>query len=151
MLIVIGDDITDYRLQGYKNGACKNGEEIEGVSCTIERSERIFSDLLAELVDNYFLKLDGNDLTVSSDMFAGALSEYMQDFVFSDTGMLKYSGIDISYISDVLNSQRVFYLEFEITIPPGESINVTVDMYRSQVLIIAAQMQKIRGYRGMIW
>ena len=37
-LIVIGTDLTGYTLQGYRDGGCDPGEEIDGVSCTVTRS-----------------------------------------------------------------------------------------------------------------
>ena len=38
LLIVLGEDIGDYVLQGYQDGGCDPGEEIGGVSCTVTRS-----------------------------------------------------------------------------------------------------------------
>ena len=43
MLIVLGEDIGDYTLQGYKNGACEKGNELENVHATITRYESVLS------------------------------------------------------------------------------------------------------------
>ena len=40
LLIVLGEDIGPYSLQGYENGGCHRGEEIDGVSCTVARDRK---------------------------------------------------------------------------------------------------------------
>ena len=39
LLVVLGEDIGPCDLQGYRDGGCDAGEEIEGVSCTVTRGD----------------------------------------------------------------------------------------------------------------
>jgi hypothetical protein len=132
-LIVFGDDITDYSLQGYKTGACEKGNELDGVSATINRKERVMSDVLSEVIDSYFrLYGDGNSLNVSKEMFLGAVSEFMIKYsVLSESVRDRYQyGVLEDVISETFNLKRVFYLELTVTIPAGNSVLVTADMHK---------------------
>lgn len=51
ILIVLGDDIGDYVLQGYADGGCD--QEIDGVSCTVTRRETTLADVLDLLCRAY--------------------------------------------------------------------------------------------------
>lgn len=152
MLIVIGEDITDYKLQGYKNGACEKGNELDGISATITRKERILSDVLKELTDDFLEQYDdGNWLAVPEGMFDGAVSEYMLRYsLISGSVRDRYhEGMLEDIILDAGNLQRVFYLEFEIMIPTGGSAFVTADMYKNPSYDFACSYpnnSKIQGY-----
>ena len=51
ILIVLGDDIGDYVLQGYADGGCD--QEIDGVSCTVTCRETTLADVLDLLCRAY--------------------------------------------------------------------------------------------------
>ena len=53
MLVVLGEDIGDYTLQGYQDGGCDPGKEIGGVSCTVTRSETTLDAVLDRLCRFY--------------------------------------------------------------------------------------------------
>ncbi len=131
MLIVIGDDIRNYTLQGYKNGACEKGNELDGVSVNITRKERVLSDVIDELVTDFFAQYDnGGSLIVPKNMFLGAVSELMYQYgILSQSVRERYQDgrlEDIFLETNTLN--RVLYLEFEVAIPAGESVLITCDM-----------------------
>ncbi len=133
VLIVIGDDIGDYTLQGYKNGACEGGNELEGVSATVTRSEAVLSDVLDLLVTDFFRMYgEDNSLTVSQEMFSGAVSEFMLAYgLLSESGPDRYQwGRMDDMISEALSFDRVMYLSFEVTIPAGGAITVKTDMHK---------------------
>jgi len=133
MLIVIGEDISDYALQGYKNGACEKGNELEGVSATVTRNERVLSDVLGDLIDHFFEQYgDGNSLAVSREMFLGAVSEFLVQYgLLSESVRDRYKyGMMEDIISETNNLKRVFYLKFEVTIPAGGSVTVTAGMHK---------------------
>lgn len=133
LLVVIGDDIEDYALEGYKNGACEKGNELDGISATVTRSERVLSDVMMELIDNFFKQYgDGDSLAVSEEMFLGAVAEFMYQYgLLSESVRDRYEyGALEDIISEAKNLQRVFYLEFEVTTPPYESVFITADMHK---------------------
>jgi len=151
MLIVIGDDIGDYTLQGYKTGACEKGNELDGVSATITRTERVLSDVLVELIDDFYEQYDDKSfLMVPKDMFLGAVSEFLLQYgVLSESvrDRYKYGMLEV-IISETRTLQRVFYLEFEVTIPAGGSISVVADMYKKPSYDFACSGSENIGIQG---
>ncbi|MGI5900414.1 MAG: hypothetical protein ACOX8S_10940 [Christensenellales bacterium] len=132
-IVVLGDDIGEYALQGYKNGAIEKGNELDGVSASVTRTERILSDVLGDIVKNFILVYDdGKGLAVSDGMFLGAVSEFMLEYGLLsgsvrdryDTAMLE------DMISETKNLDRIFYLEFPVTIPAGRSASVMASMHK---------------------
>ncbi|MEW9124985.1 MAG: hypothetical protein AB2421_19900 [Thermotaleaceae bacterium] len=151
LLILIGDDIEDFSLQGYKNGACEMGNELEGVSATVTRQERVLSDVMGELIDNFFDQYDdGNSLAVSQEMFLGALSEFMVQYgLLSESVRDRYQyGMIEDIISEANNLKRVFYLKFEVTIPAGGSVPVTADMHKKPSFDFACSGSDNKGIQG---
>lgn len=133
MLIVLGEDITDYTLQGYKNGACEKGNELEGVSATVTRQERVLSDVLDEVVMDFDEQYDDESfLAVPREMFLGAVSQALIHYgMLSDSVRDRYQfGMLEDLLLDANSMKRVFYLEFELTIPAGGSVPVTVKMHK---------------------
>lgn len=150
MLIVIGDDIKDYTLQGYKTGACEKGNELEGVSCTVIRTERILYDVIAELARDFFLVrlYDVNSITVPMDMLVGAISELVQYFL-ADYELYPFTTEMLEdLILEVYNQDRVFYLTFEIEIPAGESVIVTADIRKKPSYDFTCSDTKNKGIQG---
>lgn len=132
-IIVIGEDIGEYALQGYKNGACEEGNELTGVSATITRSEGLLSAILGDLVDNFFSKYgDGEELAVLKEMFLGMMSGFMLEYgPLSGSVRDRYEmGMVEDIISETRNLDRIFYLEFPVTIPAGESASVTASLHK---------------------
>jgi len=151
LLIVIGDDITDYTLQGYKNGACERGNELEGVSATVTRQERVLSDVISELIDHFFDEHDyGNSLDVSKEMFLGAVSEFMVQYgLLSEPVLDRYQyAMMEEIISEVYNRKRVFYLKFEVEIPAGGSASVTAGMHKNPSFDFVCSGSDNEGIQG---
>lgn len=133
LLIVLGDDITGYTLQGYKNGATESGNELDDVSVTVTRSQEVLSDVMGRLIDDFFATYgDGTMQTVPDEMFLGAVSEFLYEYgLLSDTTRDRYQyGMLEDIISETKNLKRVFYLEFPVTIPAGETVSVTASMHK---------------------
>ena len=65
LLVVLGEDIGAYGLQGYEDGGCGRGEEIEGVSCAVVRSETTLDAVLDRALER--LDARGRSLLVESD------------------------------------------------------------------------------------
>lgn len=151
LLIVIGDDIEDYSLQGYKNGACEKGNELKGVSATVTREERVLSDVMGGLIGNFFEQYgDGNSFTVTKEMFLGAVSKFMVKYgLLSESVRDRYQyGMLEDIISETKNLERVFYLEFKVTIPVGSSVSVTADMHKNPSYDFACSGSDNKGIQG---
>ncbi len=132
-LVVIGDDIGEYTLQGYKNGATEKGNELDDVSVTITRTKRVMSEVLDSIIKN-FLSMYGGDqgLAVSEELFLGAVSEFMLKYgALSDAVRDRYKfGMLEDMIIETKNLDRVFYLEFPVTIPAGGDASIIASLHK---------------------
>ncbi len=57
-VIVIGEDIEEYSLQGYKNGATDKGNELDDVSATVKRYETTLDNVLSVVTEYSFNSFD---------------------------------------------------------------------------------------------
>ncbi len=136
-LIVMGEDIDEYVLQGYMNGGCDEGNELEGVTATVNRYVITLGEALwnAMVQSNEFynndVKRTMND-TVSMEIQYGLAAELLLDYdILSDEPMDRYDiGMLEDIFSEVLTMDRVLYLSFDIAIPPGESVSVEASMVK---------------------
>lgn len=134
VLVVLGADIGDYALQGYENGGCDAGEEIEGVSCAVTREETtldaVLDDLCREYESFYTRGLaadqDNPFAAVPFEMYRGAVAELLnQHGTLSDAPRDRYADGRLDEILyEVLIHQRVLYLEFPVTVPAGGNVTV---------------------------
>ncbi|NLJ41654.1 MAG: hypothetical protein GX352_08620, partial [Clostridiales bacterium] len=133
-IIVMGEDIGDYVLQGYKNGGCEEGNELDGVSVTITRTEENLSSVFSKIVDNFFATYDSDEeIPVARDMFLGAMSEFILEYgVLSNSPKDRYEyGMLEDIISETKFLDRVFYLKFPISIPAGGDTSIAITLHKN--------------------
>lgn len=139
LLIVLGEDIGAYTLAGYENGGCE--KKLEGVSCTVTRRETTLDEVLDQLCRNYLETYaewqwgmeDGAAEAVPYALFRRAVNELMVQY-----GPLAGDGMADRYadgrlddiISEAMSQQRVLYLAVEVTVPAGESVNITFELWK---------------------
>lgn len=159
ILVVLGEDLGDYTLQGYQDGGCEAGEELKGVSCTVTREEASLNAVLEELCRAYAdfcacgLAADQENPfdTVPFAMYRGAVSQLLTQHGFlSDSPKDRYAdGRLDDILSETMFHRRVLYLEFPITVPAGGSATVeaaswkepSYDFYCGQ-----ADGEQVQGY-----
>lgn len=139
-LIIVGDDINDFNTQGYKNGGCNDGEEMDGVSADITRYEAKLGDMLELLLDEYMTQYHrgrAGEAGYTDDFLDKAMLYRAAAEMLCDYGVLNEKGVDRydrGWLDDIFSESlvmdRVFYLTAEITIPAGESIGIRVDMVK---------------------
>ena len=139
LLVVLGEDIGPYTLQGYRDGGCDPGEEVEGIGCTVTRYETtldaVVEDLCRRYEENYAQQWRQDQGTetgpfelVSLELFRAKAAELMTQYgaLAGDSTTDRYSGGRLSAIlSETLTQERVLYWTFPITIPAGSSVEVT--------------------------
>lgn len=140
LLVVLGEDIQDYELRGYKDGGCENGEEIEGVSCTVIRRETTLERVLDQLCEVYrdwygsSRAIDQENAfdTVPFSMYRRAVAELLSRY-----GPLGGASVDRyqdgrldDILSETLTHDRVFYLAFPVTVPAGDSVEVSLQLWK---------------------
>ena len=135
LLVVLGEDIGAYTLQGYANGACE--EAIDGVSCTITRQETSLDAVLTELC-----QAELHNSTQSSQwpgleqlpvpLYQRAVSEaLLTSGLLADTPADRYTdGRLDDFLWDVLVQERVLYLAFPVTVPAGGSVTVAASLWK---------------------
>lgn len=139
MLIVLGEDIGDYTLQGYQDGGCDPGEEIDGVSCSVTRRETTLDEVL-DLVCRDCLERYGScaedcvteDGPVTFRMYRGAAAELLTRYgTLSGAPMDRYAdGRLDDMLMETLGQKRVLYLRFPVTVPAGGSARVACAFWK---------------------
>lgn len=131
-LILLGDDIGPYTLQGYRDGGCDAGEEI-GLSASVER----YSSTLGEMLRLIVNKRVEQDAAAADEYtwYRGTLSEdemyfYMAAYLtrygsLSDNPAERYAMSDLEQLWEALRVTRVVYYRFAVTVPAHGSVNVT--------------------------
>lgn len=141
MLVVLGEDIGAYTLQGYEDGGCEDGEEIEGVSCTVTRRKTTLDAVLDELCRDFRSFYDRGRATdqtsvfdtVPLAMYRGAVAEFMLRYTaLSGAPAQRYSDGRLDDIfQEALFLERVFYLRFPLTVPAGGSVTVDCSLWKA--------------------
>ncbi len=144
-VIIVGEDIDGYTVKGYRDGGCDKGEEVEDLSCTVTRYESNLGDVLgyflADFADEGYAVANDTetamDLTAEMLSYVGAL-----DITNSDQS---YSNLE-NVFSYTRNSSRVMYLEFDVTVPAGGTVNVTSSMLKHASEDFVGENKDRHGY-----
>lgn len=158
ILAVLGEDIGSYTLQGYQDGGCDRGEEIDGVSCTVTRTETTMDTLLDRLCRAYIEQyaqgraVDQSNAfdAISYDMYRGAAAELLRQYgLFSGAPMDRYSdGRLDDILSETLSHDRVLYLAFPVTVPAGGSAVVECTFWKMPSFDYACSDSENTGLQG---
>lgn len=124
-VIVLGEDIQGYEIQGYRDAGCDEGEELNDLSCSVTRSVSTLGAEVRRCVEQYggspnqdlLYELTAELLTTIGPLGNEAAKRY-------DSGELEFMVREAEYHS------RVFYGEFELTIQAGESVTVRTTQIR---------------------
>ena len=129
-LIVLGDDVENMAYQGYVTGGWDTQETVEA-GVTIRRYETDLDTVLREAAALMYREVQevcGSG--VDFEMYYGLLREDLTSHgLLSEQPVQRY---DTGWLeeNDVTNSDRVFYLEAEVTVPAGQSVELTAEMTR---------------------
>lgn len=154
LLIVLGEDVGNYVLQGYQDGGCDEGEEIEGVSCSVTRKETTLDEAL-DLACRNCLAWYGEDWVsedgpVTPAMYRGAAAELLNQYgPLSGASMDRYAGGRLDdVLQETLHQDRVLYLCFPVTVPAGESVRVACAFWKAPSFDFAGSGSKREGLQG---
>lgn len=143
VLIVLGEDIGDYALQGYQDGGCDSGEEIDGVSCSVTRTETTLDAVLDRLCAYYYDY--GEGLAGDWEMYGKEPSDALSPGLFRRAAgelLYQYSlypGAPVDrfmegrlddVLDEAMTADRVLYLGFPVTVPAGGSVNVRCALWK---------------------
>ncbi|WP_300691486.1 hypothetical protein [uncultured Oscillibacter sp.] len=154
LLVVWGEDIGEYALQGYQNGGCNRGEEIDGVSCSVARRETTLGAAL-DLACRDSAAWYGEDWVseegpVTFAMYRGAAAELLSQYgPLSGTPMDRYAvGRLDELIQETLHQERVLYLRFPVTVPAGGSAEVACAFWKAPSYDFGCSGSENEGLQG---
>ncbi len=117
-LIVLGDDISNYTLQGYTNGSCQNGEELDDLGCTVTRMEGSLGSVLWDILEE---KYPGE----VQELYPIVAHEMLSFGPVAERPATRYNfGMLDSFVYDIIAQNRIAYFAFPLTIPAGESRSI---------------------------
>ena len=159
LLVVLGEDIGDYTLQGYEDGGCDPGEELDTVSCTVIRTETTLSTALDQLCRAY---LEDRTFVLAQDqqeslrqmefsLFRNAAAELLTQHgpLAGENAADRYSdGRLDELIMECLTVDRVLYLTFEITIPAGSSVSLQANLCKAPSFDYGCSDSETRDLQG---
>ena len=159
-LIVIGTDLTGYTLQGYQDGGCDPGEEIDGVSCTVTRSATTLHEVLLtlcwEILDTmeenpgYYGWLSEAAEILNPETYCLLAERALEQYgLLSDKPVDRYdSGRLDELMDEVLSVDRVLYLKTEVTVPTGGTAEVTAQYWKAPSFDFACSGSGRRNLQG---
>lgn len=159
-LIVIGADLTGYTLQGYRDGGCDPGEEIDGVSCTVTRSATTLHEVLLtlcwEILDTmeenpgYYGWLSEAAEILNPETYCLLAERALEQYgLLSDKPVDRYdSGRLDELMDEVLSVDRVLYLKTEVTVPTGGTAEVTARYWKAPSFDFACSGSEHRNLQG---
>ena len=121
LLIVLGQDLTGCTMQGYTDGSCEKGKELDTLEGTVTRTEMTLADLLRQTAA---AQLGADASADEIDWLAAAAAELLTQYgVCSAAPAERYSdGMLDAVLQDMEAVQRVCYAAADITIPAGGAV-----------------------------
>ncbi|MBR5381171.1 MAG: hypothetical protein IK136_00970 [Oscillospiraceae bacterium] len=141
-IILYGDDIDGYELQGYRNMGAEAGAEID-VTATVTRYETTMDALIRQFVDKRMSDEHWNRhqdspgpgtvcAALPRETLYGLFAKLLcDDGCFGDGPKDRYSFGILEDGFEAYSQQRVLYLAFDVTVPANGSVEVTAVMHKS--------------------
>lgn len=159
-LIVVGEDIDQYTLQGYLDGGCNPGDELEGASANVRRYEISLSEILKTIVQAHYDACMAADIDSGSkyiadeitfDMYYGEVCRYFARY--GTVGMEAMERYQFGMLEDIINEtvyhDRILYIVFQVTIPARESVAVCAELVKEgsfDYFCTGRNNEKLNGY-----
>ena len=123
LLAVLGQDLTGCAMQGYTDGSCEQGKELDTLEGTVTRTELPLAELLRQIAA---AQLGADASAEEVKRLVAAAAELLTQYgVCSATPAERYSeGRLDDLLQDAETVQRVCYAAAEITIPEGGTVCV---------------------------
>lgn len=145
-LIVVGEDISDLATQGYVTGGWDTAETIEA-GVTMERYETDLATALRTLyLDENWGELEGQP-GLTYEQYCGLAFDHLLTYgLLSDEPMERYD--DGRLTMEFSHVDRVCWLEAQVTVPAGGSVELTAAMTKEASIDFACANTEHRGICG---
>ena len=145
-ILILGREPTSYTLQGYRNGGCEAGDDLNDLKCMIVRSESTLNEMLAYLMDDFYGRADWYQ--DHPELAQGLVIELLVTFgVLGESPVERY---DSNMLEDLFSAaamdRRVIYFSVPVTIPAGAQITVEASMLRDESCDFTGPDQGKDGY-----
>lgn len=123
LLAVLGQDLIGCAMQGYTDGSCEQGKELDSLKGTVTRTEMPLAELLRQTAA---AQLGADASADEVDRLAAAAAELLTQYgLCSAAPAERYSdGMLDAVLQDMEAFQRVCYAAAEIAIPAGGTVCV---------------------------
>ncbi len=123
-IIAVSGDITNIRIEGYKNGGCHPGEELGGVYGSVERVETTLSAIIREYMEKTeYYNERGYDLDLLMSKCDGVLRQH---YILGGDDVQTYRAARLSeIIGEAVSEDHVIYQRFDVTVPAGGSADIS--------------------------
>ena len=125
LLAVLGQDLSGYAMQGYTDGSCEQGKELDALEGTAARTEMTLADFLQQTAA---AQLGTDASSAAVDRLAAAAAELLTGYgVCSAAPAERYSvGMLDSLLQDAYVMQRICYAAADVTIPTSGTVCIEV-------------------------
>lgn len=151
-VILMGEDIDGYFIQGYRDGNCHEGEELDDMSCKVTRYESTLGAVLYEAVQDYMehrLPLRFSKAVVgSTEQYCALAADVLETHgILGKEPAGHYAWGDIESLIDATHTDpRVMYFSFDVTIPAGKQITVEATMVKDASIAFSDKYRGKDGY-----
>lgn len=138
-MIVLGEDIGKYTINGYTDGSCE--QKMENAGGKVKRYECTLGEIFEKTAKQYRNQRNSQSYddiqscivsAVPETVWIGLAAEMLCDYgLLSDTPSDRYSdGMLESIFDEIDSAKRVMYLRFNVTIPANASMDVCAEMVK---------------------
>lgn len=131
-VVIVGGDLKEYAVRGYRTKDRAPGEELSDLSCSVTRYESTLGEVLRYFLRKYWSgemeRMDGSGRYAlpAEDLYLGLAAEHLLKWgPLSDNCAERYDdGRLITILSESHAADRVCWLSFDVTIPAGGTATV---------------------------
>ena len=156
-IILVGQDLETYSLQGYRDGGCDPGEELEDLSAQVTRYETTLDKVLVEMARLY---LAGGDWQLQygrqpeqarTELVAALAAQLMLRYgPLAEDSVERYiTGALEDLYSEAWHIQRVLYRSVPVLVPAGGSAVVEVRLTKDASVDFVGKGRERQGYELM--
>ncbi len=149
-IVVYGGDVAGYTLQGYQDMSCAPGKETD-ITATVTRYETTMYDFLCQIVDEHLADPEYGWTDVRkafpADFMYRLAAGFLAQYEFLNSGRDgDWLDSALESVFEAYSKRRVLYFAFDVTIPAGESVDVTATMRRDGNVNPMGESRNTGGY-----
>lgn len=152
-LLVLGRDLEEYTVQGYQDGSCSPGKELDHVAFSVNRRETTLSQALKQVLPVLLPAEESSQWNSGEDIQAlllQALEKRLAQEGELCQNLVRQLGGSLDELTSTLLSQsRIFYLAAEAAVPAGGSVRVSASLRKEPSFdFYGAGPQENQGVQG---